>query len=459
MQFSQLNLNPALLKAVEKMGFEETTPIQAQAVPPALAGSDIIGCAQTGTGKTAAFLLPTLHQILGDPRKMKNPRAVILAPTRELVIQVTGEARKLAGGTSLRIASIYGGAKMRPQIDKLRRGTDIIIATPGRLQDHMRRRNVNFKDLKILILDEADRMLEMGYVADMESILSVTPPRRQTLLFSATFPDHIQSLSTRFQRDPERVQVEDQHSLVTIQQRFYHCGVGEKLQALSLVLSHYQPASAVVFCSRKQTTREVGYALAAQGVHVAVLHGDLGQREREEVLACFQHQSLSVLIATDVAARGLDIKELPAVIHYDLPPDPSLYIHRIGRTGRAGCTGISIALCTEQDVHKVSQIHAVQQTDLPTVPVETLASRGRFTGEPPWLTFCIAGGRKEKHRPGEILGVLTRDGIVGGSDVGRIDVMDLASFVAVRKPAAAAAGKQLKRGRIKGRPLRVRQLP
>ena len=455
--FTVLDLPEAQLANLSRLGYLTMTPIQAAALPLAMAGRDLIAQAKTGSGKTAVFALAILHQLDMTDRSVQ---ALVLCPTRELSLQVSAEMRRLARfQQNIKVTTVYGGQPIHLQKQSLKHGTHIVVGTPGRVKDHLERGSLVLDRVRAVVLDEADRMLEMGFVADMESILSVTPPRRQTLLFSATFPDHIQSLSTRFQRDPERVQVEDQHSLVTIQQRFYHCGVGEKLQALSLILSHYQPASAVVFCSRKQTTREVGYALAAQGVHVAVLHGDLGQREREEVLACFQHQSLSVLVATDVAARGLDIKELPAVIHYDLPPDPSLYIHRIGRTGRAGCTGISIALCTEQDVHKVSQIHAVQQTDLPTVPVETLASRGRFTGEPPWLTFCIAGGRKEKHRPGEILGVLTRDGIVGGSDVGRIDVMDLASFVAVRKPAAAAAGKQLKRGRIKGRPLRVRQLP
>ncbi|MCB0173382.1 MAG: DEAD/DEAH box helicase [Anaerolineae bacterium] len=359
MQFSQLNLNPALLKAVEKMGFEETTPIQAQAVPPALAGSDIIGCAQTGTGKTAAFLLPTLHQILGDPRKMKNPRAVILAPTRELVIQVTGEARKLAGGTSLRIASIYGGAKMRPQIDKLRRGTDIIIATPGRLQDHMRRRNVNFKDLKILILDEADRMLDMGFLPDIKQIVSRMPRQRQTMLFSATMSPQVLNLTRQFQQNPEIIEIDIATPPETIRQTLYPVPKHLKTELLLALLEQMDVHSMLVFTATKQEADIVTRKLIEAKISVACIHGDFQQRQRISALEGFRAGKHQVLVATNIAARGLDVEGISHVINYDVPDNPENYVHRIGRTARAEAEGDAITLVTPDDEAMIYRIEYV----------------------------------------------------------------------------------------------------
>lgn len=370
MHFSNLDLNPALQRAVQALGYEETTPIQAQAIPVALQGGDLIGCAQTGTGKTAAFLLPTLHQLLEDERKIKHPRAVVLAPTRELVIQVTEEARKLAKYIPLRIASIYGGAGMKGQIDKLRRGVDVIIATPGRLQDHMRRRNVSFNALQILILDEADRMLDMGFLPDIKQIVSRMPAKRQTMLFSATMSPPILSLTRHFQDEPTMVEVSIARPPEAIRQTIYPVPKHLKTELLLALLKEMEVNSMLVFTATKQEADIVTRQLGLAKISAACIHGDFKQRQRVAALEGFRAGKHQVLVATNIAARGLDVEGISHVINYDVPQHAEEYVHRIGRTARAKSEGDAITLVTPDDermVHRIEYLlgHKIERKTLP----------------------------------------------------------------------------------------------
>jgi ATP-dependent RNA helicase RhlE len=335
MHFTELSLSDPLLKAIRAQGYEETTPIQAQAIPPGLQGRDIVGCAQTGTGKTLAFLLPALEHLLRDGGKPHNPRVVILEPTRELAIQVAGEVRKLAARTSLRSTSIYGGARMNKQTRRLRQGVDIVVATPGRLMDHMRRKNVRFGDLQILVLDEADRMLDMGFLPDIKEIVSRMPEQRQTMLFSATMPPAISALARRFQHDPVSIEIDLAHPPDSIQQVLYPVPKHLKTPLLVAILQQMQVSSMLVFTQTKQEADIVTRQLDESGISVACIHGDFRQNARVAALEGFRSGKHRVLVATNIAARGLDIEGISHVINYDVPEHPEDYVHRIGRTARA----------------------------------------------------------------------------------------------------------------------------
>jgi len=356
MRFSELNLDTSLQQAISDMGFEETTPIQEQAIPPGLAGRDIIGCAQTGTGKTAAFLLPALQKLLNEPRKTRNPRVVVLAPTRELVIQVTDQAKTLAAHTQLRIAAVYGGAKMRAQINKLRRGVDVVIATPGRLQDHMRRKNVNFSDLQILVLDEADRMLDMGFLPDIKQIVSRMPHKRQTLLFSATMPPAVLSLTRQFQQDPEIIEISIARPPESIRQALYPVPKHLKTPLLIALLEQMDVNSMLVFTATKQEADIVTRKLSEAKISTACIHGDFRQHQRIAALEGFREGKYQVLVATNIASRGLDVEGISHVINYDVPEHPEDYVHRIGRTARAEADGDAITLVTPDDEAMIYRI-------------------------------------------------------------------------------------------------------
>jgi ATP-dependent RNA helicase RhlE len=349
MSFSELNLSKPLGKAIADLGYKEPTPIQAQAIPPALQGQDIVGSAQTGTGKTLAFLLPALERLLQNPNQTKNPRLVVLGPTRELVIQVAGEARKLTAHTSLRVASVYGGARMKKQIDQLRRGVDIVVATPGRLMDHMRRKNVRFDDLQILVLDEADRMLDMGFLPDIKQIVYAMPRERQTMLFSATMPPAISALARRFQRDPAYIEVALAKPPEAIRQALYPVPRHLKVDLLVAMINGLDVQSMLVFTRTKQEADIVTRQLTESGISVASIHGDLKQRERIAALEGFRSNKHRVLIATNIAARGLDIEGISHVINYDVPDQAENYVHRVGRTARADAEGDAITLVTPDD--------------------------------------------------------------------------------------------------------------
>ncbi|MEM7035238.1 MAG: DEAD/DEAH box helicase [Chloroflexota bacterium] len=370
MHFSSFSLSTSLQKSINAMGFEEATPIQAQAIPLILEGRDMIGCAQTGTGKTAAFLLPALEQLLQNPSKGKKPRVVILAPTRELVIQVADQARKLASRTSLRIASIYGGAKMKRQVDRLRKGVDVVVATPGRLQDHMRRKNIQFSDLEILVLDEADRMLDMGFLPDIEHIISKMPQERQTLMFSATMSDPIMSLTHQFQRNPEKIEISIARPPQAINQTLYPVHKHLKTPLLIALIQRLDVTSALIFSATKQTAEIINRKLTEAEVNVTCIHGDFKQRERVAALEGFRSGKFRVLVATNIAARGLDIEGISHVINYDVPTEPEEYIHRIGRTARADAKGNAITLVTPDDEALIHRIEYLldRKVDRKTLP-------------------------------------------------------------------------------------------
>jgi len=359
MRFTELDLSEPLQKAISALGYEETTPIQTQAIPPSLQKRDIVGCAQTGTGKTLAFLLPALERLLRDPARTKNPRVVVLEPTRELVIQVAGETRKLAARTSLRVLPVYGGAGMRKQIDTLRRGVDVVVATPGRLMDHMRRKNVSFSDLQVLVLDEADRMLDMGFLPDIKQIVSRMPRQRQTMLFSATMPPAISALARQFQRDPVTFEIDLAQPPEAIQQALYPVPKHLKPQLLLAMLEQMDINSMLVFTRTKQGADVVTRQLRQSRIAVACIHGNFNQRDRISALEGFRSGKHRVLVATNIAARGLDVEGISHVINYDVPDHPEDYVHRVGRTARAEADGDAITLVTPDDellIHRIEYL-------------------------------------------------------------------------------------------------------
>jgi len=359
MRFTELDLSEPLQKAINALGYEETTPIQTQVIPPALQRCDIVGCAQTGTGKTLAFLLPALERLLRDPAKTRNPRVVVLEPTRELVIQVAGETRKLAARTSLRSVPVYGGAGMRKQTEKLHRGVDVVVATPGRLMDHMRRKNVNFKHLQVLVLDEADRMLDMGFLPDIKQIISRMPHQRQTMLFSATIPPTISALARQFQRNPMSIEIDMARPPEAIQQALYPVPKHLKIQLLLAILEQMKVNSMLVFTRTKQQADIVTRQLRQTVTAVACIHGDFSQRDRVSALEGFRSGKHRILVATNIAARGLDVEGISHVINYDVPEHPEDYVHRIGRTARAEADGDAITLVTPDDeglIHRIEYL-------------------------------------------------------------------------------------------------------
>ena len=356
MHFTELDLSKPLQQAISALGYEKTTPIQTQAIPPGLQRRDIVGCAQTGTGKTLAFVLPALEHLLRNQAQTRNPRVAVLEPTRELVIQVAGETQKLAARTSLRIASVYGGAGMVRQTDKLLRGVDVVVATPGRLMDHMRRHNVDLRDVEILVLDEADRMLDMGFLPDIRQIISRMPRQRQTMLFSATIPPAISALARQFQHDPLSIVLDLAHPPEAIQQAIYPVPKHLKMPLLLAILEQMDVSSMLVFTRTKQEADVVTRQLRQARIAVACIHGDFKQRERISALEGFRSGQHRVLVATNVAARGLDVEGISHVINYDAPEQPEDYVHRIGRTARAEAAGDAITLVAPDEMALVYRI-------------------------------------------------------------------------------------------------------
>jgi ATP-independent RNA helicase DbpA len=454
--FTSLTLEKSFTDNLKDLGYTAMTPIQSQALPPILAGRDVIAQAKTGSGKTAAFGIGVVTAI--DTRKF-DIQAIILCPTRELADQVGKELRRLARTTpNVKLLSLCGGVPMRPQLASLEFGAHIVVGTPGRIQAHLDKGSLRLERLKILVLDEADRMLDMGFYDDIKKIIDTLPPKRQTLLFSATFPDSVREISRTFQHDPLEVSAKGEHDQSVIRQIFLETTEREKMKALLRLLDHYQPENAIVFCNTKVACTEVSEYLNAAGFHALDIHGDLEQRERNETLVQFANGSCSILVATDVAARGLDVKELQAVISYDIAHDPEVHIHRIGRTGRAGKEGLALALLTPADGKKLDAINDYLKSDLTPLPWDTLETDGRFEHRPPMVTICIDGGRKQKMRPGDILGALTKDAGLPGDAVGKIDIFDFQAYVAIRRNEADRALEELRNGKIKGRSFRVWKL-
>ncbi len=348
MTFQQYNFTPALQRALREEGFEQPTPVQQQAFPAALQRRDILGTAQTGTGKTVAFLLPALHLLL-TTQSAKRPRMVVLAPTRELASQIADEARRFAHFTPLRIATIVGGASIKAQTKQLRRGVDLVVATPGRLKDHMQRGNIRFTDLEILVLDEADRMLDMGFLPDIESIVRSMPDKRQTMLFSATMPSAIQSLSYRFLKNPLRIEIDTAQPPQAIQQCLYPVPKHLKIDLLLELLDDPKVKSTLIFTRTKQEADILTRKLREAGLSVVEMHGDFQQRKRSQALQRFRTRKARIMVATNIAARGLDIDDISHVINFDVPDEAENYVHRIGRTARLQTDGVAWTMVTPED--------------------------------------------------------------------------------------------------------------
>ncbi len=361
--FRELGLGEESIRALEEKGFEEPTEIQRRAIPLLLKeGTEIVGQAQTGTGKTAAFALPILETV--DPAKEKV-QALILVPTRELASQVSEEISSLKGSRRTEIAAIYGGASMVQQLKRLRRGVEIVVGTPGRILDHIRRSSLDLSSLEFLVLDEADEMLDMGFIDDIEAVLRAVPEKRRMLLFSATMPPEIMKLAEGFMKDPEIIRTQKQDtSALSTDQIYYEVRESDKLEALTRIIDREPDFYGVVFCRTKLQCDEIGQKLHDRGYDAASLHGDLSQREREQILRRMKEHQISILVATDVAARGLDIQDLTHVINYTLPQDPEIYIHRVGRTGRAGKNGTAITFITPSESRKFSYIRKASRSDI-----------------------------------------------------------------------------------------------
>ena len=454
--FSSLPLPLAQLANLESLGYREMTAIQAAALPLALDGKDVIGQAKTGSGKTAAFALPLLSRL--NPRDF-GAQALVLCPTRELASQVAGEIRRLARyQQNIKVVTLCGGQSIGPQIGSLEHGAHVIVGTPGRIVDHLRKETLSLERINTLVLDEADRMLEMGFINDIEAIIEKTPAGRQTLLFSATYPHNIRGLSSQFQNSPQRIVVEVQHSEQHIAQRFFVCQKNERLASLVKLLAHFQPRAAVVFCNTRQLVREVCAFLKQSDIHALALHGDMEQRDRDQVLIQFKQLSCSILVATDVAARGLDIDDLPAVVNFELPRNAEVYIHRIGRTGRAGNEGLAFSLLVDSERYKLQGIGDYQQRELAVEAIDAVPDTSVCLPPPAFVTLCVAGGRKQKVRAGDILGALTGEAGIEGKAVGKITVTDYATYVAIARQVVDEALARLRNGRIKGRKFKVRKL-
>ncbi|MFM0323885.1 ATP-dependent RNA helicase DbpA [Caballeronia glebae] len=454
--FSSLPLSPAMQSNLQQLGYLSMTPIQAASLPPALAGLDLIAQAKTGSGKTAAFTLPLLSKL--DASRFAV-QALVLCPTRELADQVTQEIRRLARAEeNVKVLTLCGGSPMRPQIASLEHGAHIAVGTPGRIMDHLERGTLSLDAVRTLVLDEADRMLDMGFFDDIASVARQCPKDRQTLLFSATYPEGIAKLSQQFLRNPREIKLTEQHSNAKIKQRFYQVEDDERLHAVGLLLDHYRPVSTIAFCNTKQQCRDLLDVLCAQGFEAMTLHGELEQRERDQVLVQFANRSCSVLVATDVAARGLDIAQLEAVINVDVTPDPEVHVHRIGRTGRGDEQGWALSLASMDEMGRVAAIEQAQRAEVEWHPLGELTSAEPGHLKPPMATLQILGGRKDKIRPGDVLGALTGEAGFDGKQIGKINVLDMVTYVAVERKAADDAVRKLSGGKLKGRKVRVRRM-
>jgi ATP-independent RNA helicase DbpA len=454
--FASLPLSSAMRDNLAALGYAEMTPIQAASLPLILQGRDLIAQAKTGSGKTAAFGIGLLHPL--NPRFF-GCQALVLCPTRELADQVAKELRRLArAADNIKILTLCGGVPFGPQIGSLEHGAHVIVGTPGRIQEHLKKGTLQLDSLNTLVLDEADRMLDMGFYDSIAEIINQTPAKRQTLLFSATYPSGIKQLSATFMRDPQQVKVEALHDDAQIEQRFYEITPEQRMDAVLKLLNAYRPESCVAFCFTKQQCQELVDHLEANGISAMALNGDLEQRDRDQVLAMFANRSLSVLVATDVAARGLDIDALDMVINVELARDSEIHIHRVGRTGRAGAKGLAMSLVAPAEGHRAQAIEDLQKSPLNWHPLSSLKAKGGEPLQPPMVTLCISAGRKEKLRPGDILGALTGEAGLPGAKIGKIALFDYQAFVAVERDVARQALKRLNEGKIKGRSLKVRLL-
>lgn len=516
-QFEDLNLKPQILRGIKQMGFESASPIQAKAIPIALEGCDLVGQAQTGTGKTAAFGIPILQKT--DP-ELKRVQTLILCPTRELAIQVAEEIRNLAKYMNgIKILPIYGGQEISKQIRSLK-GVQIVVGTPGRVMDHMRRHTLKLDALQMMVLDEADEMLNMGFREDIETILEKVPEQRQTLLFSATMPKPIMDITKNYQRDAKIVKiVKKELTVKNIEQYYFEIQRKNKKEILCRLLDVYDPNLAIVFCNTKKMADEVADELKEKGYHADALHGDLSQGQRDRVMNGFRNGQTNVLVATDVAARGIDVDDIDIVFNYDLPQDNEYYVHRIGRTGRAGKGGMALSFVGKKDFYRLREIgryaktkirskrvpsmtnvmeakavkvfkkldYTIQKEDLSKyvsmieaitdtkdydskeiaaaflkyaigdnqVKREKVSADDTGAKEKGMARLFINVGKKQKIRPGDILGAIAGEAHIPGDMIGTIDMFDKFSFVEVSANVMSDVLKSMNKVKIKGKNIHI----
>ena len=454
--FASLDLPATLLQGIDALGYQSMTPVQAQALPAILAGRDVIAQAPTGSGKTAAFGLGLLSRL--DPARIRT-QALVLCPTRELADQVGKQLRKLAIGIpNLKLSILCGGIPLGPQLASLTHAPHVVVGTPGRIQELVKQRALQLDGVRALVLDEADRMLDMGFEEAIRDIVKRLPKDRQGLLFSATYPDGIRALGAAMLRDPLEVSIGDGMQPAAIEQLFFEVDAARRAPALAAVLLRHRPESAVVFCNTRADTVEVVGSLSHYGFSALALHGEMEQRDRDEVLVQFANRSCNVLVASDVAARGLDIDDLAAVVNYDVPSDPDTYMHRIGRTGRAGRTGLALTLCTPQELKRMEAIEDHLFRTLPRDRVAPVEGRPKGVPKAAMATLRIDAGKGDKLRPGDILGALTGDAGLSAKAIGKIDVQATRSYVAITRAQLPQALARLREGKIKGRRFRVAAL-
>lgn len=455
--FTAVGLRDELIDNLASMGYHSMTPIQSQSLPEILAGHDLIAQAKTGSGKTAAFGLGLLNTLDSDSRAIQ---ALILCPTRELADQVAEALRKMARLiNNTRVVTLCGGTPLRGQLVSLENAVHIIVGTPGRILDHLERNSLDLSQCNTLVLDEADRMLDMGFEPQIDAVLEAIPSANQRLLFSATFPKGIAKLAEKVMRDPVMIKVESQHDEYTIEQNFYQVAdEDERLEMVDRLLRHYQPEAAVIFCNTKREVEAVYQSLQAQRYRVKSLHGDLEQRDRDITLAMFANGSVNVLVATDVAARGLDIDSIDLVINEQIAFEPEVHVHRVGRTGRAGATGTACTLFSKKESFRFDRLKEYLNLDDEAVNAASARLSHNDVRFPELCTIEVSGGKKDKVRPGDIVGALTADKTITSDDIGKIQVKPQRTYVAVKLTVIKEAMDLLKHGKIKGRTFKARRI-
>ncbi|WP_256647213.1 ATP-dependent RNA helicase DbpA [Thermomonas paludicola] len=451
--FAELALSPSLHAGLDALAYTQLTPVQAQSLPAILQGRDVIAQAPTGSGKTAAFGLGLLHRV--DPGVMRT-QALVLCPTRELADQVGKQLRKLATGiANLKLSVLCGGIPLAPQLASLAHAPHVVVGTPGRVLELVQKDALQLRGIQTLVLDEADRMLDMGFEDAIRALVKRTPKDRQSLLFSATFPDAIRTLGNAMLRDALEVSVDGGAKPASIEERFFETEPARRAPVLASLLLQFKPESAVVFCNMRRDTEEVVGSLAHYGFTALALHGDMEQRDRDEVLVRFSNRSCNVLVASDVAARGLDIDDIGAVVNYELPTDADTYLHRVGRTGRAGRSGLALSLVAAQDHARVALLEARQDRQIRLERIAPMEGKPGNAPQAKMTTLRIDAGRTDKLRPGDIVGALTGDAGLAKDAIGKIDVFATRSYVAIARAQARMALDRLRAGKIKGRKFRV----
>jgi len=448
MKFSTLPLEPSMIQTLESLAYVEATPIQEQTLPLILQNRDIIAEAKTGSGKTAAFGIGLLSKL--DVKKFRV-QSLVLCPTRELADQVAKELRRIARFQhNIKILMLTGGDSFGKQLGSLAHQAHIVIGTPGRVLKHLNKESLELTNLQTLVLDEADRMLDMGFLEEVEAVIAFTPSSRQTLLFSATYNDEILEISKKIQNNAVSIKTTQEEMANKIKEEFY--ATNNKIDSFIKILSHYKPENVIVFTNTKVQAKELAEDLVKKKIDALAIHGDLEQYERNDVLVQFANKSCPILVATDVAARGLDIKELSMVVNFDIPYGQETYTHRIGRTGRAGAEGVAITLYEQYEFDKIQEYKNEKRVFLQE---STLKAHANFEMKPQNVTLVVEGGKKDKLRAGDLLGALTGDAGLQSSSIGKIDIYDRQAYIAIQRAFVDEAHKKLSSGKIKGKKFSV----